>query len=319
MEKPFIVVGIGELLWDVFPGGKHLGGAPVNFCYHCDQLGATGHPVSAVGEDELGAEIRAVLESKGLADRCVVNVPHPTGTVQVMLENGKPSYEIREGVAWDHIPITEKISALARRADAACFGSLAQRGIASRSTIQGFLKRMKPDAVKIFDVNLRQAFYSKEIIETSLELCDILKLSDEELPVLADMFGIAGTVPEQLEALRAKFALQLIAYTRGPDGSLLVTADKSDDHPGFPGEALNTVGAGDSFSAALCVGLLNGKSLEAINDHANRVGTFVCTQDGAMPILPQNLVNADLPPHEGSLDINRWVFIDETGAKTNMT
>jgi fructokinase len=290
MKKPFIVAGIGELLWDVFPDGKRLGGAPVNFSYHCDQLGADGYPVSAVGADKLGAEIRGVLQENGIDDRYIAEVAHPTGTVQVTLDQGKPTYEICESVAWDYIPTTDAMAELAQKADAVGFGSLAQRNFSSRAAIHVFLERMKPEALKIFDVNLRQTYFSRATIESSLELCNILKLSDEELPVLADMFGIEGSILEQLEGLRAKFGLKLIAYTRGPDGSLLVTADETDDHPGCPGKAINTVGAGDSFTATLCMGLLNGKPLSEINDHANRVGTFVCSQDSATPVLPRELV-----------------------------
>ncbi|VGO11497.1 Fructokinase [Pontiella desulfatans] len=290
MTQPFIVAGIGELLWDVFPEGKRLGGAPVNFCYHCDQLGATGYPVSAVGADPLGTEIRAVLQGNGIVDRYIAEVGHPTGTVQVMLKNAQPTYEICEGVAWDHISVSGQVGALAQQIDAVGFGSLAQRSFASRSAIHAFLERMKPNAFKIFDVNLRQTFFSREIIESSLEQCNILKLSDEELPVLAELFGIRGAITEQLQTLRTKFGLTLVAYTRGPGGSLLVSADETDDHPGRPVEAINTVGAGDSFAATLCMGLLNGKPLAEINDHANRVAAFVCTCDGATPILPRELV-----------------------------
>lgn len=289
MNEPFIVAGIGELLWDVFPAGKRLGGAPVNFSYHCRQLGATGFPVSAVGADEPGAEIRSVLEEKELPLTCIAEDSHPTGTVQVTLENGKPHYEICEGVAWDYIPMSGTLEALAEKADAVCFGSLAQRNEVSRSTIHTFLGLMKPGALKIFDVNLRQSFFSKEIIETSLKHCGILKLSDEELPVLAGLFGLAGSTKEQLKKLRKMFDLQLIAYTRGPDGSLLVAAGKTDDHPGCPGTAVNSVGAGDSFTAALCMGLLNKKPPAEINEHANRVATFVCSQDSATPVLPDDL------------------------------
>ena len=291
MGKSFVAAGVGELLWDIFPEGKRLGGAPVNFSYHCHQLGATGYPVSAVGNDELGAEIRDVLVAKSLPDLFMAtDETHPTGTVQVTLENGKPDYKICEGVAWDHIPMVGKLETLAQKTDAVCFGSLAQRNDVSRETIHAFLDAMRPDALKIFDVNLRQAFFSKEIVEASLEHSNILKLSDEELPVLAEMFGIAGTVSEQLAELRTKFDLQLIAYTRGPDGSLLVAADETSDHPGCPGDAINSVGAGDSFTATLCMGLLNGKPLSEINEHANRVATFVCSQDGATPVLPAALL-----------------------------
>jgi fructokinase len=291
MERPMRVAGIGELLWDVFPEGKRLGGAPVNFSYHCHQLGATAYPVSAVGADSLGVEIREVLISKSVPDGFVAtDAIHPTGTVQVTLDsNGKPSYEICEGVAWDYIALSDALAALAGKMDAVCFGSLAQRNDASRATIDAFLDAMRPDALKLFDVNLRQAFFSREIIESSLQRCTILKLSDEELPVLAEMFGISGSVLEQVEGLRSKFELQLIAYTRGPNGSLLMTETETDDHPGCPGRAIDSVGAGDSFTAALCIGLLNAKPLAQINEHANRVGTFVCQQSGATPSLPADL------------------------------
>lgn len=296
MKRDHIVTGIGELLWDVFPAGKRLGGAPVNFCYHCQQLGAESYPISAVGADELGVEIRAVLESKRVADGFVTEDPvHPTGTVKVTLdENGKPSYEICEGVAWDFIPMSGNLEALAAKTDAACFGSLAQRNGVSRKTIPAFLRAMPLEALKIFDVNLRQHFYSKEIIQESLELCNVLKLSDEELPVLAELFGIAGSVGEQLAALRVRFELKLVVYTRGPDGSLLVSEDEASDHPGYSGDAVNSVGAGDSFTAAVCMGLLNQKSLDEINGHANRVATFVCLQDGATPVLPEELIKGKI-------------------------
>jgi fructokinase len=292
MKKPYVVVGIGELLWDVFPEGKRLGGAPVNFSYHCHQLGATAYPVSAVGADTLGTEIRDVLGAKRVPDGFVaLDETHPTGTVQVTLdENGKPEYEICEGVAWDYIPLSGKLEVLAEKTDAVCFGSLAQRNEVSRATIHTFLGSMWPDALKIFDVNLRQSFFSMEIIESSLAHSTVLKLSDEELPVLAEMFGLTGQITEQLEALRAKFDLRLIAYTRGPGGSLLVSAGEIHDHSGYPVSVIDSVGAGDSFTAALCMGLLNNKQLSDINEHANRVGSFVCQQTGATPVLPDELI-----------------------------
>ncbi len=291
MNRKFIVVGIGELLWDLFPEGKRLGGAPMNFCYHAQQLGAKGIPVSAVGSDELGQELRQVLFEKGIADSFVETVSrHLTGTVSIALDpEGKPAYAIHEPVAWDAISHADSLTRLARRTDAACFGSLAQRSPLSRSTIQAFLQAMRPDALRVFDVNLRQKFYSEEIVGKSLRLANILKLSDEELPVLAEMFGLAGSVQDRLADLMKRFELQLIAYTRGADGSLLVSADETCDHPGCPGAAVNSVGAGDSFTAALCMGLLNKNRLNDINEHANRVATFVCSQDGATPALPKEL------------------------------
>lgn len=289
--KNFTVSGIGELLWDVFPDGKRLGGAPMNFCYHCRQFGAEGFPVSAVGTDSLGAELRTALAINQVPDQFVMQDDvHPTGTVQVTLEGaGLPSYEICEGVAWDYISLSEGARRLASKSAAACFGSLAQRNKISRNAIQAFILGMKPEALKIFDINLRQTFYSKEVVEESLKLCNVVKLNDEELPVVAEMFGIHGSIKEQLGTLLEWFDLKMIAYTRGPDGSLLITSDEVSDHSGCPGDAINSVGAGDSFTAALCMGILNKRTLDEINEHANCVATFVCSQNGATPILPEKL------------------------------
>jgi len=286
-----MVVGIGELLWDLFPEGKRLGGAPLNFCYHCQQLGAESYPVSAIGADDLGMEILDMLSVKGMADDFVEeDADWPTGTVGIVLDRqGKPTYEIHEGVAWDALPMSGKLEALAQKTDAVCFGSLAQRNPLSRSTIQAFLRAMRPSAIRIFDVNLRQKFYSKKIIDESLRHANRLKLSDEELPVLAEMFGLSGSVQDQLEALLDRFGLLLIAYTRGADGSLLAAPDEISDHPGYPVAVADSVGAGDSFTAALCMGLLSGNALDEINEHANRVATFVCSQAGATPLLPGHL------------------------------
>ncbi len=292
MDKK-VVVGIGELLWDVFPQGKRLGGAPVNFACHCSQLGAVAYPVSCVGQDALGDEIRAVLTELGVDQRYIAtDAEHPTGTVQVTLdENAKPSYEICEGVAWDMIRMTPELESLAKQTAAACFGSLCQRNAVSRETILAFLGAMPADAFKIFDVNLRQAFYSREILEASLTHANVLKLSDEELPVLAEMFGLSGPVKDQLKALVAQYDLRLVAYTRGSEGSLLVGPDDLSDRPGHPADAIDSVGAGDSFTATLCVGLLKGNPLATINDHANRVAAYVCSHEGAVPTLPPDLVN----------------------------
>ncbi|MBT8045434.1 MAG: carbohydrate kinase [Verrucomicrobiae bacterium] len=292
--EPSVIVGIGELLWDVLPRGKQLGGAPVNFACHCQQLGSTAYPVSCIGQDDLGREIREALDSLHVDHAYVMGDPdHPTGTVQVTLDaKGKPSYEICEQVAWDHLQMSDALAALAGSADAACFGSLAQRNHVSRTTIREFLNLMRPESLRVFDVNLRQAFFSKEIIEDSLALANVLKLSDEELPVMVPWFNLSGSPLEQLQQLRAQFDLSLIAFTRGPDGSLLLGSDEIDDHPGCPGTAIDSVGAGDSFTAALCTGLLRQRPLSEINEHANRVGTFVCSQNGATPTLPPELISS---------------------------
>jgi len=292
MASAPVVVGIGEILWDVFPEGKKLGGAPLNFSHHCGQLGASAHPVSAVGSDADGAEIRQILASKNLPDAQVqTDSAHPTGRVNVTLQNGKPTYEILAEVAWDYIRFDQNLRDLASRADAVCFGSLAQRSPVSRATIQAFLEAMSPEALRIFDVNLRQNFYSKEILETSLLHANIFKLSDEELPTLARFFDLNGQVLDQLQALRQIFDLRLVAYTRGGEGSLLVTANETSDHLGIPTEVVDTVGAGDSFTATLCMGLLQNLPLGEINQRACRVAAFVCSQSGATPNLPPHICN----------------------------
>ena len=292
MRSAPVVVGIGEILWDVFPEGKKLGGAPLNFSHHCGQLGASAHPVSAVGADADGAEIRLILASKNLPDAHVqTDTAHPTGRVNVTLQNGKPTYEILAEVAWDYIRFEQNLRNLASRADAVCFGSLAQRSPVSRATIQAFLEAMRPEALRIFDVNLRQNFYSKEILETSLRYANIFKLSDEELPTLADFFDLKGPVLDQLQRLRQIFDLRLVAYTRGGEGSLLVTANDTSDHPGIPTEVIDTVGAGDSFTATLCMGLLQNLPLAEINQLACQVAAFVCSQSGATPSLPPHISN----------------------------
>lgn len=286
-QAPPVLIGLGEILWDVFPDGKQLGGAPLNFTHHGVQLGAEAYPVSAVGADADGVEIRQFLASKNLPDLHVqTDAAHPTGRVIVALQDGKPTYEILRDVAWDNIPFTPALAELADRADAACFGSLAQRNPVSRHAIHAFLDAMRPGSLRIFDVNLRQAFYSREIIESSLRRANILKLSDEELPVLASMFNLPGDVPSQLRCLHKLFGLQLVAYTRGAHGSLLLSANETSDHPGLPTQVVDTVGAGDSFTATLCMGLLLNLPLAEINHRANEVAAFVCSQAGATPLHP---------------------------------
>lgn len=292
-QKLPVIIGLGEILWDVYPKGKQLGGAPLNFSHHCAQLGAEAYPVSAVGADADGEEIRQILAAKNLSDLHVQADPaHPTGRVNVTLRDGKPTYEILRDVAWDNIQFTPTLADLAARADAACFGSLAQRNSASREAIHAFLDAMRPDSLRIFDINLRQDFYSREIIESSLRRANILKLSDEELPVLAAMFDLPGDASAQLRRLRELFDLRLVAYTRGGSGSLLLTANETSDHLGLPTQVIDTVGAGDSFTATLCMGLLKNLPLAETNIRANRVAAFVCSQAGATPTLPDAIIES---------------------------
>jgi len=297
-KMSFTVVGIGELLWDVFPERRRMGGAPVNFACICSQLGARGIPVSCVGDDEAGTDILKAVRKLGLATDFILTRPGvPTGTVNVVLDaNYKPRYEIMQGVAWDCIQLNDPLRRLAAEVDAVCFGSLAQRGEVSRDAIQSFVRLCPDKALKLFDVNLRQSFFSKPVIESSLGLANVLKVSDEELPVLAGLFDLKGSAIDQIWQLISRFNLRLVAYTRGADGSVLVTADSVIEHPGFKPNAVDTVGAGDSYTATLCMGLLSGYELGEIIQHAGKVAAFVCEQPGATPVLPESLHLERLEP-----------------------
>ncbi|MBK1829787.1 carbohydrate kinase [Verrucomicrobiaceae bacterium R5-34] len=290
------VAGLGELLWDVFPHGKRLGGAPANFACHCRQLGLNAVPVSSVGFDELGMEATSQLNELGLDTSYVqVTKDYPTGRVLVDLdETGKPHYQILEDVAWDHLRYTDALDSLARSTDAVCFGVLAQRCEKTRETIHDFLLQMRHSTLKILDVNLRAPYFSRELVQNSLGLANIVKLSDEELPVLAEYFSFSGDVYTQLEALRRGFALQLVVYTRGADGSVLMAEDEVVETKGVKVQPVDTVGAGDSFTAAICTGLLQKRSLHETNIFANRVAAYVCSRYGATPKLPQELIHEEV-------------------------
>lgn len=293
-EKRPIAIGLGELLWDMLPDGKQLGGAPFNFARHCAQLGLDAFPVSRVGNDALGDETIALLDQWDIDSQYVSRDPnHETGTVQVRLDSeGKPAYEIRERAAWDFLEMTEFLEDLASKVDAVCFGTLAQRSLASQTAIYGILDCMRPDAIKLFDINLRQSYYSDEAIEASLQRANLLKLSDEELPALKGVFSLSGSVEKQLFELKNRFELRLIAYTRGGDGSVLLDDSGLDEHSGAPASKKDTIGAGDSFAATLCVGLISGLPLAQINENANRVAAYVCSKQGATPDLPEEIVDS---------------------------
>jgi len=287
-----LTVGLGEILWDLLPGGKQLGGAPANFAYHANALGGSGVVASAIGDDALGQEISDVLGEYGLDLRYIaIDADHLTGRVTVDLDAaGKPRYVIHTDVAWDYIPMTSMLEDLAGRADAVCFGSLAQRSERSRHTIGRVLEGTRAECLRVFDINLRQAFYNEEIVRRSLDRADVLKLNDEELVVVARMLGLGGTEAEQLDRLLASFPLRAVALTKGAHGCMLRTRDERVEHRGFVPEAIgDTVGAGDAFTAALVLGLLANRPLAAIAEHANRVASYVCTQRGAMPPIPPEL------------------------------
>jgi fructokinase len=291
--KTYTIVGLGEILWDMLPAGKQLGGAPANFAYHAQALGAEGVVVSCIGDDDLGREILSQLGGLGLdCQYLAVDKANRTGTVTVKLDaDGVPDFTIHENVAWDFIPLSEPLLELAARADAVCFGSLCQRSDVSRDTVRQFLEKTKPDCLRIFDINIRQSYYSKDIVHMMLETSNVLKLNDDELPLVAELLDIKGAESEILAELVARYELRLVVLTKGAEGSRLYGPDGDSESKGVPPEKIaDTVGAGDAFTAAVAVGLLNGNGLEQINAHANRVASFVCSQHGATPKLPDDLV-----------------------------
>lgn len=288
-----IIVGMGEALWDCLPEGRKLGGAPANFAYHVGQFGWHTVVVSAIGNDPLGDEILERIEAVNL-DHQIVRVPFPTGTVQVTLSGeGIPSYEICENVAWDNIPWTADLEAIAKRTKAVCFGSLAQRSAESRNTILRFLGTMDADTERIYDINLRQSFYSLEVIEESLRRATILKLNDEEIEVVKALLQLTGEPEEVCRQIIARYeTVKMVIFTCGAIGSYVFTADETSyvDTPKV--KVADTVGAGDSFTATFVAQYLKGKSINEAHRIAVQASAFVCTQNGAMPIFPQEILEA---------------------------
>lgn len=284
------VIGIGEALWDMLPEGKKLGGAPANFAYHTSQFGLEGMAVSAIGQDALGEEIVEALEEHRLPYH-LDRVEYPTGTVQVTLDSrGVPQYEIKTGVAWDNIPYTKELADLAKQCQAVCFGSLAQRSPVSRESIGLFLDAVPKDCLKVFDINLRQDFYDKEVLEASFRRCDILKINDEELVVMARMFNLPGlALEEKCRYLIKEYDLKMLILTCGVNGSYVFYEGGMSflDTPKVT--VADTVGAGDSFTGAFVGSLLNGKTVPEAHKTAVKVSAYVCTQSGAMPVIPDNL------------------------------
>ncbi len=290
--KPEFVVGMGEALWDVLPEGKKIGGAPANFAYHVSQFGLPSCTVSAVGDDVLGNEIIENLTSKGL-NHLIEKVPYPTGTVQVTIDQaGIPQYEIKENVAWDNIPYTARLEQLAGKTKAVCFGSLAQRNVVSRNTINRFLDAMPQDedTLVVFDVNLRQGFYNKEILCNSMKRCNILKINDEELVTVSRMFGYPGIdLQDKCWILLGKYNLKMLILTCGINGSYVFTPGNVSFQPTPKVDVADTVGAGDSFTAAFIAGILRGLSVAEAHGIAVRTSAYVCTKPGAMPVLPEEI------------------------------
>lgn len=282
MERKKVIVGIGELLWDMLPSGKAIGGAPANFAYHAGRLGEEGWVVSAVGDDALGHEILDVLDEKRLHSLVAMS-EKPTGTVQVSLDAaGVPTYTIVEDVAWDYIPFTPKMQDLASRADAVCFGSLVQRN-GSRASVLKFLEAVPASALKVFDINLRQHFYTPEILRKSLEIADVLKINDEEIVTLSEMFGLGSDPREACRKLIGQYSLRFVLLTKGARGSEVISPDEVIPQGVGKVDVVDTVGAGDAFTAAFTVAYLRGDSLADAQKLAGEVTAYVCSHKGAMP------------------------------------
>jgi fructokinase len=280
------------VLWDLFPDGDHFGGAPTNVVVHAAALGAEAALISAVGHDARGDAALAHLAAAGVDSSAVARLPdHPTGVVHVRVNPaGLPSYEIADGSAWDYLRWTAFVERAAHRADAICFGTLAQRAPVARATIRRAVAATREEAWRLFDVNLRQTYYNASLLTASLELANAVKLNEEELPVVARLCGLGSAMPvDLLRRLCQRFGLRLAALTRGPGGSLVVGADGAWDARAPRTEVIDTVGAGDAFTAALLVGILAGRPVEEANERANAVAAHVCSQPGATPAIPQAL------------------------------
>lgn len=283
--KKTVVIGIGELLWDILPGGKRAGGAPINFVYHASCLGAEGYAVSAVGKDESGREVINELEQNGI-NYCIPEVDYQTGYVPVTVKDGMPSYTITENVAWDYIPLTEQAVDLAKKADAICYGTLAQRSETSRKTINALIDKAPVGALKVFDINLRQHFYSKEIIEDSLAKASIFKMNDDELVILRELFRLPADNDAACRLLLEKRRLTHLILTAGSQFSSVYSADMVSTIPTPKVRVVDTVGAGDSFTGAFVYSLLAGKNLTEAHEQAVKTAAFVCTQAGAWTKYP---------------------------------
>jgi len=278
-RKP-LIVGVGELLWDIFPDAKKAGGAPVNFVYHAAQMGADGCAISAVGDDELGDEIVSELNKYGIRN-CIEKVAYPTGRVMVELKDGLPTYDIIEGVAWDYIPLTSKALDLVRAADAICFGSLAQRSPVSHTTIGALIDATPETSLRIFDVNLRQHYYSKELINESLLKSNVLKLNDEELLVMRRLYDLTGSDNDVCLGLLKKYGLRYLILTAGSVASTIYSLNETSVIATPKVKVADTVGAGDAFTGAFVCSVLTGKTLREAHQKAVEVAAYVCTKQGA--------------------------------------
>lgn len=290
---PYKIVGIGEVLWDVFPHSRNFGGAPANFAYFVKKLGQNGLVASKVGDDFLGKEIMDSLFKLGLAgDFIQIDSEHPTGTVDVKIDdNGQPDYIINKNAAWDFLEFSDRWKKLAKEADVICFGTLAQRSLKSRRTIIDFLKMARSSTIKVFDINLRQNFYSLKTIVQSLKLATILKLNTEELGIMKNLMGYSSEKNDInfYRRLMNEYGIKLVCLTRGEDGSLLMDESDYYDHPGYKISVADTVGAGDAFTAAVVIRYLDGGTLEEMSSSANRLGSWVSSRTGPTPVLDEEI------------------------------
>lgn len=285
-----LVVGLGEVLWDMLPEGRKIGGAPVNFAYHAGQFGIDTMAVSAIGNDKLGEDTIAEMNGKHL-NHIFPSVPYPTGSVQVKLdEKGVPAYDIKENVAWDNIPFTNEIESVACNCQAVCFGSLAQRNAVSRSTIRKFIESTPSGCIRIFDINLRQNFYTSNVIRDSLEHCNILKINDEEIMLVSRMFNYdSSNIENVCRTIMEDFSLEMVILTCGTKGSYIFTKGGVSFMPTPKVNVADTVGAGDSFTGSFCAAILRGLPVAEAHKKAVEVSAYVCTQNGAMPEIPESM------------------------------
>jgi fructokinase len=291
-----IVVGLGELIWDLLPDGKQLGGAPTNFAYISHLLGDDSVVASRIGADELGREASARLRRLGISTQYLqVDATHPTGTVGVRIDAscGEAHFAVNENSAWDYLEWTPDWERLSPRVDAVCFGTLGQRHTQARATIIRFLERTRPDALRVFDVNLRHSFFTAAMLRKSLELSTMVKLNGDELSTVAGMLELEGdSVETRCRRLMKLYDIELIAVTRGAGGSLLLTKDETVEHRGFHVEVKDTIGAGDAFAATLAHFLLRRAPLGTASEAANRIGAWIASQAGATPVADASLLKS---------------------------
>ena len=296
MHRQKVIVGIGEILWDRFPDHKTLGGATTNFAYHASLLGNRGIAVSRLGSDKLGREARSAVADLGLDNGYLqVDKMHSTGTVEVSVdEKGVPDYTIRENVAWDFIEWNEELAELAENTDAVCYGSLAQRSKVSRETILRFLKSVDKGTLRVFDINLRQEFFSKEVVENSLEFANVLKLNSDEVVTVVDLLRLRQDIPleDKCRLILGNYGLDMVCVTLGSAGSVLVSKKETVRSGGYRVKVEDTVGAGDAFTAALTHHLLKGTSLDKANELSNRYGAWVASKKGGTPKPDNNVILA---------------------------